>query len=183
MLRIRRPYYHTTLALQAPPRHNPAMTIRLDYGDKLDVLRDQIASESVDLVYLDPPFNSNANYNILFRSPEGSEADAQVEAFKDSWHWNDAAADAFDQVMRSGHSKAFDLLAALDLAHFKRTLDHAMVENAWGGAGDADAVVLLVDGRPGVVASVRGQLLDAHENGGASDSFVEVRMTLDQLPL
>ncbi|WP_331710287.1 DNA methyltransferase, partial [Sphingomonas sp. CCH9-H8] len=84
----------------------------LFYGDNLDVLRAHFPDGCVDLVYLDPPFNSRANYNLLFRSPEGSEADAQVEAFKDSWHWNDAAADAFDQVMRSGHSKAFDLLAA-----------------------------------------------------------------------
>ena len=65
-----------------------AMTNRLYYGDNLDVLRDQIASESVDLVYLDPPFNSNANYNILFKSPAGTAADSQIEAFEDTWHWN-----------------------------------------------------------------------------------------------
>lgn len=46
------------------------MTNRLYYGDNLDVLRNSIASESVDLIYLDPPFNSNANYNILFKSPK-----------------------------------------------------------------------------------------------------------------
>lgn len=45
------------------------MTNRLYYGDNLDVLRDHIGSETIDLVYLDPPFNSNANYNILFKSP------------------------------------------------------------------------------------------------------------------
>lgn len=84
----------------------------LFYGDNLDVLRAQFPDGCVDLVYLDPPFNSNANYNILFRSPTGSDADAQVEAFKDSWHWNDVAEDAFDQVMQSGHARAFDLLAA-----------------------------------------------------------------------
>ena len=89
------------------------MTNRLYYGDNLDVLRDQIASESVDLIYLDPPFNSNANYNILFKSPTGTSADAQIEAFEDTWHWNDKAEDAFDQVARSGNSKAFDLLNAM----------------------------------------------------------------------
>ena len=47
-----------------------------------------MASGSVDLVYLDPPFNSNANYNILFRSPEGQDADASIEAFEDTWHRN-----------------------------------------------------------------------------------------------
>ena len=84
----------------------------LFYGDNLDVMRAHFPDGCVDLVYLDPPFNSRANYNILFRSPEGSEADVQVEAFKDSWHWNDAAENAFDQVMQSGHARAFDLLAA-----------------------------------------------------------------------
>jgi site-specific DNA-methyltransferase (adenine-specific) len=86
---------------------------RLYYGDNLAVLRAQVADASVDLVYLDPPFNSNATYNILFRSPAGGGADAQIEAFEDSWHWNDAAEDAFDQVARSGNTKAFDLLNAM----------------------------------------------------------------------
>ena len=54
---------------------------KLFYGDNLDVLRDHIASESVDLIYLDPPFNSNANYNILFKSKTGDGSDAQIEAF------------------------------------------------------------------------------------------------------
>jgi DNA modification methylase len=86
----------------------------LFYGDNLDVLRAHVPVGSVDLVYLDPPFNSNASYNLLFRSPEGvAEADAQVEAFEDTWHWNDAAEDAFDQVMHSGNARAFDMLAAM----------------------------------------------------------------------
>ncbi len=89
------------------------MTNKLFYGDNLDVLRDHIASESVDLIYLDPPFNSNANYNILFKSKTGDGSDAQIEAFEDTWHWNDKAEDAFDQVARSGNTKAFDLLNAM----------------------------------------------------------------------
>jgi site-specific DNA-methyltransferase (adenine-specific) len=89
------------------------MTNKLFYGDNLDVLREHIASESVDLVYLDPPFNSNANYNILFKSKTGDGSDAQIEAFEDTWHWNDKAEDAFDQVARSGNTKAFDLLNAM----------------------------------------------------------------------
>ncbi len=67
----------------------------------------------MDLVYLDPPFNSNANYNILFKSPEGADSDAQIEAFEDTWHWNDTAEEAFDDVMRSGNSDAFELLRAM----------------------------------------------------------------------
>lgn len=85
----------------------------LFYGDNLAVLRDHVASESVDLIYLDPPFNSNANYNILFRSPTGQQSDAQIEAFEDTWHWNDKAEDAFDQVMRSGRTGAAELLRAM----------------------------------------------------------------------
>ncbi|AXK41229.1 site-specific DNA-methyltransferase [Erythrobacter aureus] len=89
------------------------MTNTLYFGDNLHVLRDHIASESVDLVYLDPPFNSNANYNILFKSPEGAQSESQIEAFEDTWHWNDSAEDAFDEVMRSGNTDAFTLLRAM----------------------------------------------------------------------
>jgi len=89
------------------------VTNRLYYGDNLDVLRNEIASESVDLIYLDPPFNSNATYNVLFRSPTGEAAESQIEAFEDSWHWNDHAEDAFDQVIRSGNSDAAELLRAM----------------------------------------------------------------------
>ena len=92
------------------------MTNRLYYGDNLDVLREHVPSESVDLVYLDPPFNSNANYNILFKSPAGAQADAQIEAFEDTWHWTShegGSEDAFDQVMRSGYTGAAELLRAM----------------------------------------------------------------------
>lgn len=89
------------------------MTNTLYYGDNLHVLREHVKDESVDLIYLDPPFNSNANYNILFKSPEGHNSDAQIEAFEDTWHWNDSAEAAFDEVMRSGNTAAFELLRAM----------------------------------------------------------------------
>lgn len=85
----------------------------LYYGDNLEVLRESVARESVDLVYLDPPFNSNANYNVLFKSPAGAGSQAQVEAFEDTWHWGQEAEGAVDQVMRSGNTNAADLLRAM----------------------------------------------------------------------
>ncbi|HWA21290.1 MAG TPA: DNA methyltransferase [Caulobacterales bacterium] len=88
-------------------------TRALYYGDNLAVLRESIKDESVDLIYLDPPFNSNANYNVLFRAPGGEQSAAQIEAFEDTWHWNDTAEYAFDEVIRSGNTDAADLLRAM----------------------------------------------------------------------
>lgn len=61
---------------------------KLYYGDNLDVLREHIPTESVDLIYLDPPFNSNRSYNVLFKEKSGEEAQAQMEAFDDTWTWS-----------------------------------------------------------------------------------------------
>ncbi len=85
----------------------------LYYGDNLAVLRESVADESVDLIYLDPPFNSNASYNVLFKAPGGTGSRAQIEAFEDTWHWGQEAESAFDQVMRSGNTNAADLLRAM----------------------------------------------------------------------
>ena len=89
------------------------MTNHLYFGDNLGVLRESIRDESVDLIYLDPPFNSNATYNILYRAPSGEPSQAQIEAFEDTWHWNEAAERAFDDVMQSGNAQAADMLRAL----------------------------------------------------------------------
>jgi DNA modification methylase len=83
----------------------------LYYGDNLDVLRLHVPDESVDLVYLDPPFNSNASYNVLFGHASGEKAAAQIKAFDDTWHWDRAAAAAFEQVVVAGGSVA-DALSA-----------------------------------------------------------------------
>jgi len=85
----------------------------LYYGDNLAVLRESIASESVDLIYLDPPFNSNASYNVLFKAPSGEQSQAQIEAFEDSWHWNESAERAFDEVVTGPHSDASIMLKAM----------------------------------------------------------------------
>jgi site-specific DNA-methyltransferase (adenine-specific) len=89
------------------------MANALYYGDNLDVLRESIASDSVDLVYLDPPFNSQANYNVLFKGPSGKGADAQIEAFEDTWHWGEGAERAFTEVLASEHTQAAELLRAM----------------------------------------------------------------------
>jgi len=85
----------------------------LFYGDNLAILREHVPDESVDLIYLDPPFNSNASYNVLFRSPAGEQSKAQIEAFEDTWHWNQTAEEAFDQVMSSGVADAAEMLRAM----------------------------------------------------------------------
>ena len=83
------------------PLSNDPKVNRLYYGDNLQVLRESIASESVDLVYLDPPFNSQRTYNLLFSSPQGQKSDAQIVAFEDSWHWGEQGEREFSEVIHS----------------------------------------------------------------------------------
>jgi site-specific DNA-methyltransferase (adenine-specific) len=92
------------------------VTNRLYYGDNLEVLREHIADEIVDLIYLDPPFNSNASYSILFKSPEGQGADAQIEAFNDTWTWGPAANDALMDITQSGNHALHTLMQAMKTA-------------------------------------------------------------------
>ncbi|MFN8011132.1 MAG: DNA methyltransferase [Holophagaceae bacterium] len=84
----------------------------LYFGDNLNVLRDSIADASVDLVYLDPPFNSKRDYNLLFKSPEGGQSHAQIEAFEDTWHWTEQAEREYAEILKSGHTDVADLIAA-----------------------------------------------------------------------
>lgn len=70
---------------------SPLATNTLFYGDNLPILRDHIPADSIDLVYLDPPFNSNRTYNVLFRRESGEESEDQIAAFEDTWHWSGAA--------------------------------------------------------------------------------------------
>ena len=73
------------------------MTNTLYYGDNLDILRQHVGDESVDLVYLDPPFNSNASYNVLFKERSGEESPAQIKAFTDTWEWTQESERTFEQ--------------------------------------------------------------------------------------
>jgi DNA modification methylase len=75
---------------------------KLYYGDNLDVLRRYIPDASVDLVYLDPPFNSNATYNVLFAEQDGTRSSAQIRAFEDTWQWDEEAATSFHETVRRG---------------------------------------------------------------------------------
>src|SRR5919108_1177180 len=67
----------------------------LYYGDNLEILRRYIDDESIDLIYLDPPFNSNADYNVLFAERGGTKAHAQIQAFEDTWQWDLEAAQEY----------------------------------------------------------------------------------------
>ncbi len=88
-------------------------TNTLYYGDNLDVLRHAIPSESIDLIYLDPPFNSNRSYNVLFREAGKGESPAQIEAFEDTWHPGEAANRAFAEVAIHGTDDTARLLHAM----------------------------------------------------------------------
>jgi site-specific DNA-methyltransferase (adenine-specific) len=85
----------------------------LYYGDNLDILRRYIKDESVDLIYLDPPFNSRASYNVLFEEKNGTAPVAQVRAFEDFWHWDMATESAYADIVTTGPAKLIDLLQAL----------------------------------------------------------------------
>jgi site-specific DNA-methyltransferase (adenine-specific) len=74
----------------------------LYYGDNLDVLRRHVKDETVDLVYLDPPFNSNTNYNVLFAEKDGSRAASQIRAFTDTWTWNQEDEAVFAEIVTAG---------------------------------------------------------------------------------
>ena len=81
-----------------PAPENPAPN-QLYYGDSLTVLRDYIPDQSVDLIYLDPPFNSRQDYNVLFAEKDGTRSASQITAFKDTWEWNEEAARSYKQVV------------------------------------------------------------------------------------
>lgn len=86
---------------------------KLYFGDNLDILREHVTSESVDLIYLDPPFNSNATYNVLFQEKSGEKSAAQITAFEDTWHWGMESEYAYQEMVKEGSKKLADLIQAL----------------------------------------------------------------------
>ena len=100
-----------------PPKNPTTKTDwinQLYYGDNLDILRKHTPDDSVDLIYLDPPFNSNADYNILFKSPTGGESPAQIEAFGDTWHWDDTVSgEAVQKIKMSPYQQTAIMMESL----------------------------------------------------------------------
>ena len=87
----------------------------LFYGDNLTILRDphHFPDASVDLIYLDPPFNSNRSYNVLFRDESGRDSDAQITAFEDSWHWGRSTEDLYSDLVTGADERLVNLISAL----------------------------------------------------------------------
>lgn len=86
---------------------------QLYYGDNLIILREQLADASVDLIYLDPPFNSKRDYNLLFKQPNGHASDAQITAFADTWHWGDQAEREYKEILHHPNTRTAELIQAL----------------------------------------------------------------------
>ncbi|MDM8550902.1 DNA methyltransferase [Desulfobacterales bacterium HSG2] len=85
----------------------------LFYGDNLEILREYIPDESVDLIYLDPPFNSNRNYNVLFREESGKDSKSQITAFEDTWHWDRSAEDTYADLVTDSPPQIARMIGAL----------------------------------------------------------------------
>lgn len=85
----------------------------LYYGDNLDILRNYVGTATVDLVYLDPPFNSNRNYNVLFKEKSGESSPAQIEAFTDTWAWDRAAEATYNDLINDAPANVAQMIAAL----------------------------------------------------------------------
>ena len=88
-------------------------TNQLYYGDNLRVLREEIADETVDLVYLDPPFNSAANYNVLFREASGEQSAAQIMAFEDTWHCTHESEATYQELVTDAPERLARLIEAM----------------------------------------------------------------------
>lgn len=86
---------------------------KLYFGDNLDILRKEIHDESVDLIYLDPPFNSKATYNVLFAEPNGSRSSAQIMAFDDTWHWGEESEETYSDLVTIGPRKVSLVIEAM----------------------------------------------------------------------
>lgn len=94
----------------------------LYYGDNLEILRNYIADESVDLIYLDPPFNSKADYNLLFKEPTGKPSQAQITAFEDTWRWTEETERILKEVVDIASADIVEIMIS-----FRKILKHSDV--------------------------------------------------------
>ena len=108
---------------------------QLYFGDNLPIMREHIADASVDLIYLDPPFNSNASYNLLFRERSGEQSAAQITAFRDTWRWGLESDAAYREVVQDGPprlsrllSSMRDLLGQNNMMAYLTMMSHRMIE-------------------------------------------------------
>ncbi len=87
----------------------------LYFGDNLEILRNReyFPDNSIDLIYLDPPFNSKKDYNILFKENGGVESEAQIKAFTDTWEWGATAQNTYHDIVTKGPLKVSQLIGAL----------------------------------------------------------------------
>lgn len=85
----------------------------LYYGDNLEILREHIEDNSIDLIYLDPPFSSNKDYNVLFGEKNGTQSPAQIKAFEDTWHWDRKAEETYREIVENLPKKIANLIKAL----------------------------------------------------------------------
>ncbi len=85
----------------------------LFYGDNLPIMREYLPNASVDLIYLDPPFNSQRNYNVLFKEESGLDAEAQIAAFKDTWHWTMEAETTYHDLILNAPPHVSAMIAAM----------------------------------------------------------------------
>jgi site-specific DNA-methyltransferase (adenine-specific) len=86
---------------------------KLYFGDNLTILREYLPDESVDLIYLDPPFNSAANYNVLFKEHGGEQSAAQITAFEDTWHWTQESEAMYQNLVTTAPESLASLIQAL----------------------------------------------------------------------
>ena len=136
----------------------------LYYGDNLDILRRYVKDEMVDLVYLDPPFKSNQDYNILFAEQDGTRAAAQIKAFGDTWRWDESAARSYQEIVEQG-GKVSDALQA-----FRKFL------------GDNDMLRLRKPSRQASAFRRRyGRVAACHEPLDGRDSGFGVRLHLPKV--
>jgi site-specific DNA-methyltransferase (adenine-specific) len=96
----------TLYANPVPPKN------QLYYGDNFDVLQRYVREESVDLVYLDPPFNSRQDYNVLFAEKDGSKSSSQIHAFEDTWEWNYDAERSYEYIVETIGGRIADAMRA-----------------------------------------------------------------------